>query len=138
MTPDEMTEVFDLINSQHPAAPHKLGRSDVNAWLALLDPSMSWAEAYAGIREWYSAQSGFIKPAALNQIVKSNRAQRLAAERRAAMGESTHDCIAMQCGERGAVSFRDWSARNPDLAAMMRKPYPGLKDVNAELVNLGY
>ena len=138
MTPEEVQEVFELINSQHPAAPHKLGRADTNAWLALLDPSMSWAEAYAAIREWYSAQAGFIKPAALNQIVKANRTARIAAERRAAMGESTHDCLAMGCGEPGSgVSFADWSARNPELAAKMRRRGKGLRDVNAELANLG-
>ena len=140
MNAEEMLEVFALINAQHPAAPHKKGRDEVNAWLAVLDQSMGYGEAHAALREWYAAQSSFITPAALNNIVRSQRASRMAAERRAAMGEASHVCGAMRCHEKG-VSFRDWAARNPELAhewGRAKREMNSRQDVNQELTRLGY
>lgn len=131
MNSAEMMEIFDAINMQHPAAPAKKGERDVNAWLAVLLPSMTYGEAFAALREWYAAQSSFITPAALNNVVKGIRHRRLAEERRAALGEASHDCLAMGCERRG-VSFKDWSARNPELVAMMRA-FKGPKSVAEEL-----
>lgn len=118
MNAAEMMEIFNAINMQHPAAPTKKGQNDVNSWLAVLLPDMGYSEAFSALREWYAAQSSFITPAALNNLVKSIRARDLAHSRRLAMGEQSHDCMAMNCRSK-RVKFADWAARNPEMAELL-------------------